>query len=93
MIFFVNIPIGLVGLTLVYRLLPNYQAAKNYPLDFVGLVLFSSGIALLSYVLEVFGEHNLSGREEAGLIAISAALLAAYGLHSVRTAHPLLSSG
>jgi EmrB/QacA subfamily drug resistance transporter len=92
-IFFVNIPIGLAGLTLVYRLLPNYQAAKNYPLDFVGLVLFSSGIALLSYVLEVFGEHNLSGGEQAGLIAISAALLAAYGLHSVRAAHPLLKLG
>src|SRR5580693_3013647 len=92
-IFFVNIPIGLAGLILVYRLLPNYQAAKNYPLDFVGLVLFSSGITLLSYVLEVFGEHDLSGREEAGLIAISAALLAAYGLHSVRTAHPLLKLG
>jgi EmrB/QacA subfamily drug resistance transporter len=92
-IFFVNIPIGLVGLTLVYRLLPNYRATKNYPLDFIGLVLFSSSIALLSYVLEVFGEHNLSGREQAGLIAISAALLAAYGLHSVRTAHPLLKLG
>jgi hypothetical protein len=44
-------------------------------------------------VLEVFWEHNLSGREQAGLIAISAALLAAYGLHSVRTAHPLLKLG
>ena len=89
-IFFVNIPIGLVGLTLVYRLLPNYRAAKNYPLDFVGLVLFSSGVALLSYVLEVFGDHALSKREDAGLIAVSAALLAAYGLHSVHTPHPLL---
>ncbi len=92
-IFFVNIPIGLVGLTLVYRLLPNYRAAKNYPLDFIGLVLFSSGVALLSYVLEVFGDHALGGREDAGLIAISAALLAAYGLHSVRTPHPLLRLG
>jgi MFS family permease len=92
-IFFVNIPIGLVGLTLVYRLLPNYRAAKNYPLDFVGLVLFSAGVALLSYVLEVFGDHTLSGREIAGLLVISAALLAAYGAHAVRTPHPLLRLG
>ena len=28
------------------------------PLDVVGLVLFGGGIALLSYVLEVFGEHR-----------------------------------
>ncbi|MGO9513324.1 MAG: DHA2 family efflux MFS transporter permease subunit [Steroidobacteraceae bacterium] len=89
-IFFVNIPIGLAGLVLVHRHLPNYRAAENYPLDIVGLVLFGSGISLLSYVLEVFGEHTLSGREIMGLLAISAALLAAYGLHSVRTLHPLL---
>jgi MFS family permease len=89
-IFFVNIPIGLVGLLLVRKHLPNYVAEKNYPLDFVGLVLFGAGVSLLSYVLEVFGEHTLGGREVAGLLTISAALLAAYGLHSVRTPHPLL---
>jgi len=89
-IFFVNIPIGLAGLVLVYRHLPNYRAAKNYPLDIIGLVLFGSGISLLSYVLEIFGEHTLGGLEVLGLLAISASLLAGYGLHSVRTSHPLL---
>jgi EmrB/QacA subfamily drug resistance transporter len=89
-IFFVNIPIGLIGLVLVYRHLPNYREARNFRLDIVGLVLFGSGIALLSYVLEVFGETTLSSREMLGLLAISAALLAAYGLHTQRTAHPLL---
>jgi len=92
-IFFVNIPIGIAGLILVYRHLPNYRAARNYRLDLIGLVLFGSGVSLLSYVLEVFGEHGLSGREIAGLLAISAALLAAYGLHQVRTPHPLLRLG
>ncbi len=53
-------------------------------------MLFGSGVALLSYVLEVFGETNLSGGEMLGLLSISAALLAAYGLHTKRTVHPLL---
>jgi len=92
-IFFVNIPIGIFGLVLVYRHLPNYREQRNYPLDIVGLVLFSSGISLLSYVLEVFGETTLSGREMLGLLAISAALIGAYGLHSVRIARPLLRLG
>src|ERR1700720_3358042 len=89
-IFFVNIPIGLCGLVLVYRHLPNYREQRNYPLDIIGLILFGSGIALLSYVLEVFGETTLTGREILGLLGISAALLAAYGLHTKRTPHPLL---
>ena len=89
-IFFVNIPIGIVGLYMVYRHLPNYREQRNTPLDLVGLVLFGSGISLLSYVLEVFGETSLSGREMLGLLAIAAALLGAYGLNSLRIPHPLL---
>jgi EmrB/QacA subfamily drug resistance transporter len=88
-IFFVNLPIGLVGLYLVYRHLPDYREKTN-PLDIVGLILFGSGVALLSYVLEVFGEHTLSNREILGLLAISFALLAGYGLHGSETEFPLL---
>ncbi|MEA2915844.1 MAG: hypothetical protein QOJ15_7925 [Bradyrhizobium sp.] len=92
-IFFVNLPIGLIGLVLVYRHLPNYRARKNYRLDIVGLILFGSGISLLSYLLEVFGEHTLSGREILSLFAISCALLGAYGLNTQRIRHPLLHLG
>ena len=89
-IFFVNLPIGLIGLYLVYRHLPDYRVDRSDPLDWVGLVLFSSGVALLSYVLEVFGEHTLGGREILGLLGISLALLAGYGRHAATTKLPLL---
>ena len=89
-IFFVNVPIGLAGLYLVHKNLPDYRETRTTPLDIVGLILFSSGIALLSYVLEVFGEHTLSSREVLGLLGISAALLAGYGVHATHTAQPLL---
>jgi EmrB/QacA subfamily drug resistance transporter len=89
-IFFVNLPIGLVGLYLVHRHLPDYRDQRAWPLDWLGLVLFSSGLALLSYVLEVFGEHTLSGREILGLLVISLALLAAYTRYALTTPHPLL---
>jgi EmrB/QacA subfamily drug resistance transporter len=90
LIFFVNLPIGLLGLYLVYLHLPDYRAEKSDPLDFVGLVLFGSGIALLSYVLEIFGEHSLSPREMTGLLAISFLLLAAYWYHGSHLDRPLL---
>jgi EmrB/QacA subfamily drug resistance transporter len=89
-IFFVNVPIGLVGLYLVYRHLPDYREEHTNPLDIVGLVLFGSGVALLSYVLEVFGEHTLSTTEVVSLLVLSLVLLAAYGLHASKAKHPLL---
>ena len=89
-IFFVNIPIGLIGLLMVYLHLPDYREQRTNPLDILGLILFGSGIALLSYVLEVFGEHTLSTSGNAGLSGISLVLLAGYGLHGAHTAFPLL---
>jgi MFS family permease len=90
MIFFVNLPIGLLGLFLVHRYLPDYRAPRKPVLDIVGLILFGSGIALFSYVVEVFGEHGLDWRSVTGLFVISLVLLAGYGLHARTMARPLL---
>jgi EmrB/QacA subfamily drug resistance transporter len=90
LLFFVNIPIGLFGLYMVYRHLPDYREEHTQPLDVTGLVLFGSGVALLSYVLEVFGEHTLSTREILGALAVSVLLLAGYGLHAMRATYPML---
>jgi EmrB/QacA subfamily drug resistance transporter len=89
-IFFVNLPIGIIGLILVYIHLPDYREPHVHPLDVTGLLLFGSGIGLLSYVLEVFGEHTLSTQMILGLLALSAVLLASYGFRATRTRFPLL---
>ncbi len=89
-IFFVNLPIGLLGLFLVYRHLPDFRAEKTAKLDWVGLILFGSGVGLLSYVLEIFGTHTLSAGEVSELLALATALLLAYGWHATRATHPLL---
>jgi EmrB/QacA subfamily drug resistance transporter len=89
-IFFVNLPIGIAGLILVYLNLPDYRDRNSKPLDVVGLIMFGSGVALLSYVLEVFGDHTLSAVEILGLSALSLLLIVGYGLYAARTAYPLL---
>jgi MFS family permease len=90
MIFFVNLPIGIAGLVLVYLHLPDYREKDVKPLDILGLILFGSGVAILSYVLEIFGEHTLGTAEILGLLGISFALLFGYELHATRTNFPLL---
>ena len=90
MIFFVNLPIGVLGMYLVWRHMPDYRAPRSDPIDFIGLVLFGAGIALLSYVLEIFGEHALSTRSIIFLLGLSFLLLFAYARHALTAAHPLL---
>jgi EmrB/QacA subfamily drug resistance transporter len=89
-IFFVNIPLALAGLWLTRRHMPNYRDPAVPPLDRTGFVLFCSGIALLSYVLEVFGEHHQASGPIAVMATTALALLAAYGWHARRTPAPLL---
>ena len=89
-IFFLNLPIGIAGLIMVYLHLPDYREPNTKPLDIVGLILFGSGVALLSYVLEIFGDHTLGPLEILGLLALSVTLIVGYGLHAMGTAYPLL---
>ena len=89
-VFYVNVPVGLAGLYFVGRYLPDYREPETHRLDFLGLVLFGGGIALLSYVLEVFGDHTLGTGTMLVLAATSAVLLAGYGMRATTTAHPLL---
>jgi EmrB/QacA subfamily drug resistance transporter len=90
LIFFINLPVGLLGLYFVYRHLPDYRQEYSPPLDLVGLILFGTGIGLLAYVLEVFGEHALGDDTLLALLAVSAVCLVAYAMRAGRVRFPLL---
>lgn len=89
-IFFVNLPIGLTGLWFIRRHMPDYRADEVPPLDRVGFILFGSGIALLSYVLEVFGEHRLPAGPVLMLLGVALSLLLAYAWHERSMAQPVI---
>jgi EmrB/QacA subfamily drug resistance transporter len=89
-IFFINVPVGLMALWLAHRHMPDYHGDARRPLDVVGLVLFGSGAALLSWLLEIFGEHQIDATSAAVLLLLSLSLLAAYFWHARETPHPLL---
>ncbi len=89
-IFFVNVPIGIAALVIIYRHMPNYLGDAPRPLDVVGLVLFGSGTALLSWLLEIFGEHNIDLSSGGVLLLLSLSLLAAYAWHARQFDHPLI---
>ncbi len=89
-IFFVNVPMGIAALVIIHRYMPDYHGDAPRRLDFVGLVLFSSGMAILSWLLEIFGEHDISAPQGGALLLLSLSLLAAYVWHARQVAYPLL---
>jgi MFS family permease len=92
-IFLVNLPIGLFGLYSVRRYMPDYRLPNPPPLDLVGFLLFGTGVASLSYVLEIFGHHSPNWPVALLLLAGSLTLLILYGWHAIRNPFPILQLG
>ena len=73
LIFFVNIPFGIVGLFLARRYMPDYRIAR-VPLDFSGFALFALGVGSLSWALEKITDGDyapaLVGASVAGIAMI-----------------------
>jgi EmrB/QacA subfamily drug resistance transporter len=89
-IFFVNVPVGLIALYLVVRYMPDYHGTERRPLDVIGLILFGCGTAILSWLLEIFGEHTLDPTTGVLMLALSVTLLLAYCWHASEREFPLL---
>ena len=89
-IFFLNLPLALFGLWMIRRYMPDFRDENVPPLDRTGFVLFGSGIALLSYVLEVFGEHTLPVQDIVIMLVVATGLLATYAWHAQRDEAPVL---
>ncbi|MFW0783736.1 MDR family MFS transporter [Gordonia sp. CPCC 206044] len=80
-IFLINVPVGLVGALLAGRLLPTDPGRTRRSLDWIGLLLLSSGLALL-----IFG---LTGGGFAAAI-LGGGLGAGFVVRSVTTDQPLI---
>jgi EmrB/QacA subfamily drug resistance transporter len=92
-IFMVNVPVGIVALTLALRLLPHDEAgtAQAGRLDVTGLVLAAAGVVGITF--------GLSKSESAGSLTASSVLipvlagivlLGLFMAHARHTEHPLL---
>ena len=77
LVFYVNVPIGLVLIPLAYRLLPRRERARRrQSLDPVGVGLFAAGVLLILFPL-VEGGRTSRWRERAWWLLVPAVLLLA----------------
>jgi EmrB/QacA subfamily drug resistance transporter len=83
-IFFVNLPVGAVALFLAARILPKAERDTRTPLDVVGLLLLSPGLALVVYGLSELGiEGGMGVKVGVGIVG-GFALLLGFLLHARR---------
>jgi EmrB/QacA subfamily drug resistance transporter len=89
-IFDINVPIGILGVVLVTRYVPDIKQTGAARLDGVGLVL--SGIALsgIMFALETVGRGLVAGWVAAAMLATGLAAAGLYARHARRHTAPLL---
>ncbi len=90
-IFFINIPIGIVGLVLATLFFEDVREEDVAPLDIRGFLLSAFGFASLMLGLATGGRHLVPEAASYGAVAAGIAALGAYWLHSRRVAHPVLN--
>jgi EmrB/QacA subfamily drug resistance transporter len=88
-IFLVNLPLGLAGLVLARRLVPELHADRVPPLDRVGFVLTALGAGALVVAVENVGAGAVEVPVVIGVV-VAVALLAAAVVHLRRAPSPLL---
>jgi EmrB/QacA subfamily drug resistance transporter len=89
-IFLINVPIGLLGMVLATRYMPDVRAERPAPFDYVGFVLSGLGIGGLAFGLSVMGLEFLPAGVVAALLGVGAASAAAYVVYARHKAAPIL---
>ena len=89
-IFWINVPIGILGVTLVSLYIENVRDPDVRPLDITGFVLSGVGLSSLVFGLTILGRGFLPPWQVLGLMGLGVATLAAYVVHARHARYPII---
>jgi EmrB/QacA subfamily drug resistance transporter len=89
-IFFVNLPVGIVGFALTPFLIGESRDATAKSYDIPGAVLVTSGLVTLVYAITQANDHGWGSFRTIGLFVASAALIAGFLGWEARSKDPLM---
>jgi EmrB/QacA subfamily drug resistance transporter len=89
-VFYVNVPVGVLGLVFAPFLLHESRDARVKSFDVPGAALVTGGLVLLVFTITQANQYGWSSLETIGLFAGSAVLLAAFIGWESRTPEPLM---
>ncbi len=87
-VFWINLPVGALGLLLVWRFIPEVERQDPGPLDAKGLTLWGLALALLVSGLETIGRGVVPGWATGAMIVAGLAASIAAVLHSRASVRP-----
>jgi EmrB/QacA subfamily drug resistance transporter len=90
-IFFVNVPIGVVGIWLVWKLIPEFRSETPRPFDRKGFVLNGLAFVGLLYGLQLLSEPLSDWRSGAAVVLVGAVIGVFACRHAIRDQHPMLN--
>ncbi|MBD8065101.1 MFS transporter [Devosia sp. PTR5] len=88
-IFLINVPIGVIGVVLVSRFLPEMTRVAPRAIDFKGFALAGPAFALIAFGTSVISLPALPPIVGVLATLLGLALVAAYARHALRTDEPL----
>ena len=89
-IFWINIPVGVLGLVLASLYMPDLKAEKMPPLDIAGFLMSGIGLSSVIFGFTVMGRDMLPSFAAPALVIFGTLLIALYIRHARRTPHPIL---
>jgi EmrB/QacA subfamily drug resistance transporter len=89
-IFWINVPIGAIGIILATIFIEDVRDEAAWPLDVTGFLLCGLGLASLLFGLGGIGRGLMGWQAPANLAGFGILALAAYGLHARGAVFPLL---
>lgn len=90
-IFYINIPISIIGLVMAYHFFRPDKISNPPKFDWLGFILFGLGLACLSFMLDTVSQHYFSTKIEWGLAIASILLITGYIIRSQNIKAPLLN--
>ena len=91
-IFYVNLPLGLMGMALVLGFIPNEKAAEPTPFDIKGFLLMALALGCLTYGIDLIGSlRPASLGVGSGLLALAVLIGWRAYLHAGATPRPVVS--
>jgi EmrB/QacA subfamily drug resistance transporter len=89
-IFWMNVPIGLLGLIVATRFLPEMLPEPVLPLDLRGFLLSAVGLSSLVFGFTIIGRNLLPIYGQVLLISFGAVCMALYVRHAATAKNPIL---